>query len=327
MRGWIGTLVLAGGLALADWGAGQGVAVWARRALAGAEAAGQGGAEAVVAAGFPTRFGVSLEGPWGADADLRPLWALKQARITAPVWAPLSWQVDLPLPQQVALRGRRFDLTGKTAGARLDLAAGRNLPVRGLDLQMQDPALTWEAAAAPSLAARSVTITAQSAEGMGDYHVSGQLAGLAFPPGLAAALSRQAPLPDRIDSVTLRATVTFDRPFALIAEAPAVLVALDLAQLELIWGGHRIRVSGHLTVAPDGIPEGTLTIALSDFPVWLDFALSAGLVPPERKAMLLAMGDYLARQSPDGSVQLPLSFDKGWISLAAIPLGPAPQLR
>ena len=327
MRFWVWGAVLAGGLALADWGAGQGMAAWLRGAVAGSETV---GAAAIEATGFPARIGVRIDAPRWAEPGL-PGIALDQARVTAPVWNPLAWRLDLPLPQRIRWQGLPFEMTGKTAALQLDLSPGRDLPLAGVALRMDSPALRIEAAKAPSLAAESVVLSLLPTADPRAYRLSGKIAAPALPPGLAAALSRQAglvrPLPDRLDALTLEAGVEYAQPLALLATAPAALVALDLRRADVLWGGHRIGLSGRLTITPAGWPEGTLTIALSDFPVWLDLGLAAGLIPPERGAMLEAMGDYLAQQSPDGSVRLPLSFANGRMSLAAIPLGPAPRLQ
>lgn len=326
MRVWVWGVVLAGGLVLADWGAGQGLAAWLRGALDGSGAA---GAAQVTATGFPTRIGVQLQAPHLTEAG-RTVLALERAGITAPVWNPLSWRLDLPLPQRITLQGLPFEATGTRAALQLDLAPGLDLPLAGIALDIDRPALRLAAAKAPSLAAESVDLALRPTGEPRSYRLAGEIVGAALPPGLAAGLSRQAglarPVPDRLEQLSLDAGVVLAQPLALLSPAPAVLTALDLRRAELVWGGHRISVSGPLTLRPDGTPEGTLMIALSDFPVWLDLGLAAGLVPPERKAMLAAMGDYLARQSPDGSVLLPLSFAKGRMSLAAISLGPAPRL-
>ena len=323
MRGWLWAGVLTGGLVLADWGLGQGMALWLRDAFARAPTA---GVAAVAATGFPTRIGVRLDGPWVRPSGAEAVWAAQRATVSAQVWTPLRWTLDLPLPQQVTLQGLRFALTGTTATLRLDLAPGADLPLDRIGLRLAGPALTYEAAAAPSLAAETVDLALQATETAGLYQLSGQSVGPSLPPGLAAALGRKAALPDRIERLDLAAELRFDRPLALLDPRPAALTAVDLQNASLLWDGHRISLSGRLTVTPEGWPEGTLTIALSDFTVWLDLGLAAGLLPPERRAMLSAMGDYLARQSPDGSVRLPLSFANGAMTLAAIPLGPAPKL-
>lgn len=325
MRVWVWGVVLAGGLALADWGAGQGLAAWLRAAVAGSKTV----AAQVSAEGFPARVGVRLDAPRLTEAG-RTVLALERATITAPVWNPLSWRLDLPLPQRIILQGLPFELTGAAAALRLDLAPGPELPLAGIALGIDRPALRVEAAGAPSLAAESIALRLQPTADPRVFRLTGAIAAPELPPGLAGALSRQAglatPLPDRLDRIALEAGVELAQPPALLAPAPAALTAVDLRRADLIWGGHRIGVSGRLSITPAGWPEGTLMIALGDFPVWLDLALAAGLVPPERKTMLAAMGEYLARQSPDGSVRLPLSFAQGRMSLAAIPLGPAPRL-
>ncbi len=57
-------------------------------------------------------------------------------------------------------------------------------------------------------------------------------------------------------------------------------------------------------------------------------AVALGLVRPELEQTVTNMLAELAKGSgkPD-TVDLPLVFEKGWMSLGPLPLGPAPRLR
>ena len=173
MRFWVWGAVLAGGLALADWGAGQGLAAWLRGALDGSGAA---GAAQVTATGFPTRIGVQLQAPHLTEAG-RTVLALERAGITAPVWNPLSWRLDLPLPQRITLQGLPFEATGTRAALQLDLAPGLDLPLAGIALDIDRPALQLAAAKAPSLAAESVDLALRPTGEPRSYSLAGEIVG------------------------------------------------------------------------------------------------------------------------------------------------------
>lgn len=326
MRGLVWGGLTAGLVVASVWGAGQGLALLAGRGLADLAQAGRGGFESVTASGFPERIGVTVTGLRLADPLAGLEWQAPQAQITAPVWAPLRWSADLALPQRVTFAGQRFRLAGESTALALRPGLGADLPLDRADLMLVAPSLTHEAAARPSLAAQSVEISLQSGEDPGQYRLEAAVRALALPPRLAARLTPQAALSDRIEHLTLQAGLRFDTPLAAFAKAPPRLTLLDLTGAELLWDGHRIAAAGPLRFAADGSPEGTILISLTDWPVWLDLALAAGLLPPERKAMLTAVGRYLAGQSTDGSVQVPLSFARGRMTLAAVPLGAAPKL-
>lgn len=314
---WGGAAGLA--LALAVWGVGQGLALATQRALAGR-------AETVVASGFPLRLGVSLTGVTLDDPASGLGWQGLKLTASAPVWSPLAWRIKTDLPQWITLAGQRFEMTAGQATARVRFGLAPDLPLRGAALHLATPALRFEAASAPSLAAQRVDLDMTFRDTPDSYQITAQIDRLALPPRLAQRLAPATPLPDVIESLSLSGSVGFMHPLAAFAARPPELLWLHLEDASLLWDGHRIAVSG----GPLGRDEtghliGAVTLALSDWPVWLDLALAAGLVPPERKPMLSTVAAYLARQSGDDTVRLPLRFDKGWTILAGVPLGPAPQ--
>jgi len=322
MRIWGWGLVLAGALTTASWGAGQALTYAAREALAA-----RGSVAAAVAIGFPKRIGTRLSDVTQSDPASGLVWQAKGIDLSAPVWAPLDWRADLALPQSLSWTGNRFTLGGRAARLDAGFGLGLSVPLRKAAIALQQASLTAEAAHSPSLALQSLDLMLQSEGAPERYQLSGEIAALALPKGLAQMLAPKAALPDTIERLSLAATLAFDRPFGVLEPAAPLLTALDLGGAELLWDGHRIGVSGQLTVSEAGTPEGTLTIALTDWPVWLDLGIETGIFPPQRRPMLETMAAYLAKQSKDGSVQLPLSFANGAMSLAAIPLGPAPRLR
>lgn len=321
---WAGLL---GALALgASWGGGQLAARGAAAVFAELALAGQGSLAQAVPAGFPTRIGARLNdmGLQAPEAGLG--WQVPQVQATAPLWAPLDWQAGIALPQWLTLDGLRFELTGQGAEARARFGLGLTVPLRAAALHLAQPSLRYEPAIAPSLTLQDMNITLHSDQAPESYRLTARLDRLMLPPRLAQSLTPEAALPDVIESLSLEARLAFHQPLALRAALPPALLSVQIDEAGLLWGGHRLSASGTLIVDPQGDLDGTITLELQDWPVWLELALGAGLVAPERRAMFASLGTYLAAQSGEGTVRLPLSFAKGRMSLAAIPLGPAPRL-
>jgi hypothetical protein len=209
MRLWALGVLTAGLVVAAVWGAGQGLALLAGRGLADLAQTGRGGFESVAASGFPDRIGVIVTGLRVSDPLAGLDWQAPQARITAPVWAPLRWSADLALPQRLTFAGQRFRLAGESTALGLRIGLGWALPLGRADLVLTAPSLTHEAAAHPSLAAQSVEISLQSGDDPGQYRLEGAVKALALPPRLAARLTPQVSLPDRIEHLTLQACLRF----------------------------------------------------------------------------------------------------------------------
>lgn len=312
---WIAVLALLA--VAAGWGAGQLIAQRLAAALSGD---GPATAETVRATGFPARIGVDMDAltvPFEGGA-----WQVPRLSASAPLWAPLHWAVAPALPQQLTFGQMRFALTADTASGGIELAPGIDLPVAGATAHLVAPALTYEAAAVPSLAARSLDLTLRRGDG---YALEARIAGLSFPEGLMASLTPQAKLPDAIDSITLRGTLGLDHPLAL-AGAPARLTMIAIDDGQLLWGGRALAVSGRVTIGAEGTPEGTMTFTTRDWRDWLEFAIGGRLVDPGLEQILTTLAGLMAQQSPDGTLTLPLTFRDGRMSLGPVPLGPAPRL-
>lgn len=318
-----GIVALAALGAAASGGGGYLLARGARAMLA--QHPGQITAASVSAAGFPLAIGVAAQGLTLADPREGVAWQSPAAQLSAPLWAPLDWQITAQLPQKLTLGGRPFTLSAEETGARIGLGLGTDLPLRRAAVALAAPRLTQENAPAPALAATRINATAEETE-TGSYALKGEIAALTLPPGLAKKLAPGAALPDVIESVTLTAQAGFDHPFALVTGAEPRLETLDLQALTLGWGGHALTASGALTIDAQGFPEGRITVATRDWAAWLRIAHAAGLVSRDAIPLLTSLGTYLAAQSPEGRVEVPLAFAAGRMSLGPVPLGPAPRL-
>jgi hypothetical protein len=138
-------------------------------------------------------------------------------------------------------------------------------------------------------------------------------------------------LPDSVNrgvqgSADVDAELTFDGPLAVNAE-PAKVTAVDIGVLRVRWGGAELHAKGRLEVTESGTPEGRISLTLTGWQSALDLAVAMGAVRPELAPTYGTMLDQLARESPEpGTLELPLVFKDGLMSLGPVPLGPAPRL-
>ncbi|MFD2173612.1 DUF2125 domain-containing protein [Rhodobacter lacus] len=326
MRGWIGAGLFVAALGAASWGAGLALERGAVAGFAALSARGQGGLEAARAVGFPARIGVDLQGVALRDPARGIDWQIPAAKVAAPLWAPWSWRADLALPQKLTLGGQSFTLTGAQAQGAMRLGFGADLPLRALGADLQAIRLAHDASQTPSLALQDLTFALESADSAGGYLLRARARDVTLPPRLVAAFAPQARFPDQIETLSLDAKLTFAAPFGLLQHRPPRLTGVEIDAAELVWGGHALAVTGAFAISPEGWPEGSVTLAVSDWDAWLTLARGAGVVPADKMPMLSALGQGLARQSADGRVHLPLSFQNGMTYFAGLPLGPAPRL-
>ena len=105
------------------------------------------------------------------------------------------------------------------------------------------------------------------------------------------------------------------------------MTAIDLDDLSARWGEITFRAAGELIVDERGVPEGKLTIKAVEWRRLLEMAVGTGMIaevlrPTIERALELMAG---LEGSPD-TLDAPLTFQKGFVSLGPIPIGPAPRI-
>jgi hypothetical protein len=136
-------------------------------------------------------------------------------------------------------------------------------------------------------------------------------------------------LPEVVEGMAVTADVTFDAPwdrFAVEVARPQV-TALDLSDLTAQWGGIQMRAAGELTVDAEGLPEGRITLKITNWRDLLQVAGNAGLVPaPLMPTVERALEILAGLSGPRDTLDAPLTFANGVLSFGPLPLGPAPRI-
>lgn len=134
----------------------------------------------------------------------------------------------------------------------------------------------------------------------------------------------------KADGMQLQAEVTFDQDWtldALVGPRPQP-ERIDLRMAEYRLDGLELNVAGRLNTDVRGRASGEMTLRARNWREMLTAARDAGQIP-EGLADTLDAGLALAaglKGKPD-SLDLPLTFNAGRMSLGLIPLGEAPRLR
>ena len=112
-------------------------------------------------------------------------------------------------------------------------------------------------------------------------------------------------------------------PALLLAE----LTAIDLDDLSARWGQITFRAAGDLAVDASGVPTGRITVKAVEWRKLLEMAVGTGLVAETfRPALERALGLMASLEGNPDTLDAPLTFEKGFIALGPIPLGPAPRI-
>ncbi|MFA7434280.1 MAG: DUF2125 domain-containing protein [Gemmobacter sp.] len=283
--------------------------------------------ESVAVQGFPNRLDLTVTGPVLYDPWSGWGWRGPFAQMLALSYRP--WHVIAALPPGQVVTTPFGDVT---------VEAGR---LRASVVVVPGPALTLDrvTAVGEGVTARGFgqewraeglrIATRQSAATANGHDLGIEAGGLAPDPAVLAALPAGVSLPGIIDSLRLDLELALSAPIDRHAgRTRPEVTALRLREVRLVWGDMAIHGTGQVGPGPSGLAEGRIGFRVTDWRAALAAAVAAGLVAPETAptweralALLAASGD-----DPD-TVDLPLYFQFGMMSLGPIPLGPAPRLR
>ncbi len=278
--------------------------------------------------GFPSRFDTTLTQIALADPRTGLAYEAPFLQIFALSYRPQHLIAVWPKSQTLATPYGRGMVTTEDMRASLvlepsdSLAINRaNLAVQGLDVALDSGARFG----AETLFAAIETIGEEDRT----YHFGLDSEGLYAPAPKGVVLQSSDILPDRFSHARADITVQFSAPWDRYAleQARPQPERIDIKRAEARWGQLTLKLAGSLTVDGNGVPTGQIAIKAENWRDILKIGVASGLVPdklatPLEQGLALLAGLTGNRNSLD----LPLGFTNGFVTLGPIPLGPAPKL-
>ena len=277
--------------------------------------------------GFPNRFDTTFTDLALADPDTGWMWEAPFFQLLALSYKPTSVIAVFPPESQLATPQGTLALATPDLRASLSLSPAPRLPLDrarlvGTDLRVAGAGETLDLTTLRLAAERLPAAEA-------GYHLGALVEGMDLPDALLARLGQRVALPEAMDSLRIDADVTFDRPWDLDAIERARpqprRIALRLA--EAAWGPLGLAATGELTVDPQGVPTGTLSLKAENWRDMLRLAVAAGALGEGMAATAERGLGLIANLSgrPD-TLNVSLEFRDGGTFLGPVPLGPAPRL-
>jgi hypothetical protein len=284
-------------------------------------------AGAVTLAGYPLRFEMTVEGLALADPRSGLSWSAPAFRLDAFSWNPTALTAIWPDRQVIDTPDERIEITAAGMEASLALIPGAALTLSHGEAALAGLALSssagWQARFA------GARLSASRSEAKENHYDLAFEASRVEPPAPALAIiDPKGRLPPTIDLLALDATLGFDAPwdrFAIERRRPQP-TALDLRRLKASWGQLDLEASGALEVDAEGIPSGELQVRLENWREMVEIGVAAGLIPEDVAGNLESGFELLATDQDPETVELPLGFHLGFVTLGPVPLGPAPRL-
>jgi hypothetical protein len=283
--------------------------------------------------GFPNRFDTRLTEPALADPRQGWAWSAPFLEVLQLAYAPNAAVLAFPPEQRIAVPGASATLRSTGLRASVRVAPGPALALTRLSAEGEALALEgadWRAAA-DRLAAHVLTAEPRGAPeppppNAYDAHFAAE--GVALPQALRDRIDPEGRLPDVARSLRIDLRATLDGPLdraALERDAPEPL-AIELRDLEAVWGRLALKASGSVAADARGYAEGRLTVRAENWREMLDVAVAAGAVSADMAGLIETGLGLLAALSGGDAIEAPLVFSGGVARLGPVPVGAAPRM-
>jgi hypothetical protein len=279
--------------------------------------------------GFPSRFDTTATELSISTPDRSISYAAPILQVLALSYQPN--RVIVAFPSEQTLKIGNLPITINSDGLRASVALKPNTALSLDALTAEVKRIDFSMAAVNDfsmtnglLAIRESTLTTNT------YDTYFNLSDINLPAVVMADLSLGDMLPATIETATIDASISFDRPLdrhtlSAWSHDPGQLRGLKLQSTTFQWGNFTISADGAFTVDETGTPDGTITVTANDWKGILAVAQSAGQIPDQYRFMAQSMGQTLSQGSD--TLTLPITVSNGSLSVGPLPLGPSPRFQ
>ncbi|MGI9391299.1 MAG: DUF2125 domain-containing protein [Boseongicola sp.] len=278
--------------------------------------------------GFPNRFDTTLTEVHLADPDTGVAWAAPFFQILALAYKPYQVIAVLPPEHRLSTPMQTLTISNEQATGSIFFKPNPSLPLDRSTIVVDGLAISssrgWETTLEQGRFATEPVPARPNA-----HRIGAEITGLIPSKDVRKLLDPAGILPVQVERLRVDAAVGFTTSWdrSAIEVARPQITDIDLGDLSAVWGNVTFRAAGELTVDETGLPSGEITVKAVEWRRLLEMAVATGLVAEpfaptiERGLELLA-----ALKGPADTIDAPLTFAQGNVSLGLIPLGPAPRL-
>lgn len=277
--------------------------------------------------GFPNRFDTTFDAPVLSDPASGWTWQAPFLQFLALSYRPT--RVIAVVPHEMTLTNPvdSFGITSTDLKASIALDPAPRLPLDHANLVGSD--IVVQGANRTSVATLRLA-TSLLAGATQDYRYGLLAEDLRLPDAVLNRLGQDITLTESIDRLELDASVAFDAPWdldALETTRPQPQ-RIDLRVARADWGQMKLSATGSVTVGPDGLPTGTLSLRAERWRDMLRMALSAGVMTEaEASSTTRALAVIAGLTGDPETLDVTLDLRDGLVALGPVVLGPAPVLR
>lgn len=281
--------------------------------------------DSISVAGFPNRFDLTVEGVDIVDPATGFGWNAPFVQLLAMTWKPWHIIAAFPHDQQIITPDQTFTVMSDRLMASLQMHPNGTLGLYetrldGTKLSLSSD-LGWSVGIEKMFAS-----TLENAE---DPKVQrlGLTADAISPDAAILANLSETDLPATVETLHLDASARFNAPIQVTPpETPPLLLALDIADMRLIWGALKITANGGFVAGDDGVAVGKIAIHIEGWRRFPAVLAAFGAISPQMAPSIERGLEVMANAGPDPDIlELLLISEGGRLSLGPFPLGPAPH--
>jgi len=283
--------------------------------------------------GFPARFDIRLSDPGLTAGKHAILWNSPSLQIYAPSYKPHQISVALARKQMLHLKGQDFQIDSNALKAGLGFVISSffkgAMVVDNANVIFENLAVSSNSGWTTTLGPSNLMLQKADASSY-KYSLNLVAKTISLPQHLRMTIDPAARQPEIFESLVIDSWLDFNAPLDLMAarkNQPEV-TEIRLNSLRLIWGDLQFGAEGNLRIDHNGYPDGTLNLTAHGWQGIFQLADNAGLVDPEFALTIQNILTVMAKMSKgQDTVQAPLNFANGQMSLGLFPVGAAPRLK
>ena len=284
--------------------------------------------EDIAVNGFPNRFDTTLTDVQFADPETGVAWSAPFLQLLALAYKPYQVIAVLPPEHRLSTLVQTLTITNDQARGSIFFRPNPSLPLERSTIIVDGLSITsslgWDTAMEQGRFATEAVAARPNA-----HRIGAEITGLTPSEDAKRLLDPGGILPDQVERLRFDATVGFTTSWdrSALEVARPQITDIDIGDLSAVWGTVTFRAAGEVTVDETGLPSGQITVKAVEWRRLLDMAVATGLVADalaptvERGLELLA-----ALKGPSDTIDAPLTFAQGEVSIGPIYLGPAPKL-
>lgn len=278
-------------------------------------------------AGFPNRLDTTITGVHLADPETGIAWEAPFVQFLSLAYKPNQVIAVLPPDHTFSTPAQTITIAHDSARGSLFLEPALSLPLERAIVVAEklkaSSSLGWDMALDQGrFAVEKVPATETS------YRIGAELTGL-VPASAGQIVAPNVTVPGIIDKMHLDATLELTAPLDryVLEDARPQITSIQLDDLSVRWGGATLLASGALTVDAEGVPTGQIALKAAEWRKVLAMAAGTGVIVDKILPTLeRGLGFLAALQGSPETLDAPLVFERGGMSLGPIPLGPAPRI-